>query len=148
MGSFYNGKYMGTYQKPISRNKKRFNFLFLRFLPRNFDVYEFYWTFYHMSYDRTGYLLIFRDFIILFHLALEFAATGGTVFVADPSVWDELWPKLVVFLPVIIYIILCAIDSLKDYQLKVASALSAIFSFLMLYVLVAVIVQGKLKKGP
>ena len=63
MGSFYNGKYMGTDQKPISRNKKCFNFLFLRFLPRNFDVYEFYWTFYHMSYDRTGYLWVIRDFI-------------------------------------------------------------------------------------
>jgi len=74
--------------------------------------------------------------------ALEFAATGGNVFTSDPSVWDEIWPKLVVFIPVIIFIILCAIDSLKEYQLTVASALSAIFSFLMLYVFVAVIVQG------
>ena len=49
-----------------------------------------------------------------------------------------------VFVPVIIFIILCAIDSLKEYQLKVASALSAIFSFLMLYVFVAVIVQGNI----
>ena len=74
--------------------------------------------------------------------ALEFAATGGTVFSEDSSAWDEIWPKLVVFVPVIGYIILCAIESLKDYQIKVASALSTIFSFLMLYVLVAVIVQG------
>ena len=101
----------------------------------------------HVLWSHRVFISVSGFCFILFFIALEFAATGGTVFVADPSVWDELWPKLVVFLPVIIYIILCAIDSLKDYQLKVASALSSIFSFLMLYVFVAVIVQGKLKKG-
>ena len=97
-----------------------------------------------MSYDCSRLKRKSENYTIFdfFYLALEFAATGGNVFTSDPSVWDEIWPKLVVFVPVIMFIILCAIDSLKEYQLTVASALSAVFSFLMLYVFVAVIVQG------
>ena len=73
--------------------------------------------------------------------ALEFAATGGAVFEDEVNVWAEIWPKLVVFLPILIYFILCAMESMRDYQLKAASWLSAAYSFLMLYVLIALLVQ-------
>ena len=75
--------------------------------------------------------------------ALEFAATGGEVFTEDPSIWSEIWPKLVVFVPVIFYIIICSVAALKPYELKAASSLSCVYSFLMLYVMVAVVVQAK-----
>ena len=74
--------------------------------------------------------------------ALEFAATGGAVFEDEVNVWAEIWPKLVVFLPILIYFILCGMESMRDYQLKAASWLSAAYSFLMLYVLIALLVQG------
>ena len=74
--------------------------------------------------------------------ALEFAATGGAVFEDEVNVWAEIWPKLVVGIPILFYIILCGFESMRPYQLKAASWLAAAYSLLMLYVLVAVLVQG------
>ena len=74
--------------------------------------------------------------------ALEFAATAGGVSEDEVNVWAKIWPKLVVFLPILIYFILCEMESMRDYQLKAASWLSAAYSILMLCVLIAIIIQG------
>ena len=75
---------------------------------------------------------------------LEFAVRGGTVS-ADPelSAWNLLWPKLIVFLPIILYAIFCWGAWAREYQLQLAAFFSLLYSFLMIYVLVALVVQGQ-----
>ena len=74
---------------------------------------------------------------------LEFATRGGT-FSADPeiSAWNLLWPKVVVFVPIIVYAIFCWFAWARPYQLQLAAFFSLLYSFLMIYVLVALVVQG------
>ena len=107
---------------------------------KNRSISSFY-VFYH-AVSMFMSLIGLSTTCLMISQALEFAATGGAVFAEDSSAWDEIWPKLVVFVPVIFYIILCAIESMRPYQLKVATALSAVYSLLMLAVMVAMIVQG------
>ena len=73
----------------------------------------------------------------------EFALRGETVG-SNPthSTWSLLWPKLIVFLPIIFYALLCWPKWARQYQLKVAEWLTLFYSFFMIYVFVALIVQG------
>ena len=73
----------------------------------------------------------------------EFALRGETIG-SDPghSTWSFLWPKLLVFTPIVFYAMLCWPKWARQYQLKVAEWLTLFYSFFMLYVFVALIVQG------
>ena len=72
----------------------------------------------------------------------EFGLRGETVG-SDPnhSTWSLLWPKLIIFLPIIFYAVLCWFKWARQYQLVVAEWLTLFYSFFMLYVFVALIVQ-------
>ena len=74
---------------------------------------------------------------------IEFGTRGGTI-TSDPEIsyWNFIWPKLITFGPIIFYVILCWWAWARDYQLKVAGWISLLYSFLMIYVFVALIVQG------
>jgi len=89
----------------------------------------------------------FFNFLKFFGLinfeGIEFGTRGGTI-TSDPEVsyWNFIWPKLLTFVPIIFYVILCWWDWARDYQLKVAGFISFLYSFLMIYVFVALLVQG------
>ena len=74
---------------------------------------------------------------------IEFGTRGGTITSdVDPNYWNFVWPKLLTFGPIIFYVLLCWWAWARDYQLKVAGVISLLYSFLMIYVFVALIVQG------
>ena len=91
-----------------------------------------------------GFFLIFQTFFgLTYFKGIEFGTRGGTI-TSDPDVsyWNFMWPKLLTFVPIFFYVILCWWDWARDYQLKVAGFISLLYSFLMIYVFVALIVQG------
>ena len=73
----------------------------------------------------------------------EFGLRGETVG-SDPnhSTWSLIWPKLIVFLPLVFYALLCWPKWARQYQLKAAEWLTLFYSFFMIYVFVALILQG------
>ena len=73
----------------------------------------------------------------------EFGLRGETVGSnPDHDTWSLIWPKLVIFLPIMFYAVLCWFKWARKYQLVVAEWLTLFYSFFMLYVFVALIVQA------